>query len=452
LFQALMTDLNQTRLSTDSVLIALRNYLKSFEETCNLEVVSAFMHGTSAVDGRYFIVGRERVAPYRYFWREAQIELTPTCTCVNPAAWNEWELIDVGATGTVLDVRPVFWNGRPCLVWAELADKLGEKGKDGYVPYKVSINIAFRSQNGDWSPATNLQSIPDLAAHPAVGSRLIATVRVSESHPNGVLGILFFNGEVAHTPVVRDALFRSRPEYEGSWLEMLAQRFDSFLTVQHSLTEQMRPKIVTTIATPGTLTAFYELDAFLLAHSTGDILVVRGICRSNAPEVVASTSVCAGFDLMLTSEPSDGDPKQTSGERSIAGGWATDWLAYKRGSGGFTSPITFTFGATDASAPYGRKEFVLTMTGIAGFDPAVLEKNQHDAAQFLAFNNPQTLARVRLNSLFGPQLVGLANISIDAVLAWPTQFLVEPLFLGVVLPSDSSGGYPLSRRKSLSRG
>jgi len=161
LFLTLMTDLNQTRLSTDSVLIALRAYLKSFEEICNLEVISAFLHGTTAVDGRYFIVGRERVAPYRYFWREAQIELTPTCTSVNPAAWYEWDMIDVGVTGTVLDVRPVFWNGRPCLVWAELSDKLGEKDKDGYVPYKVSINIAFRSQNGEWSPATNLQSIGD---------------------------------------------------------------------------------------------------------------------------------------------------------------------------------------------------------------------------------------------------------------------------------------------------
>lgn len=421
LFQALMTDLNQTRLSTDSVLTALRTYLKSFEEICNLEVISAFLHGTTAVDGRYFIVGRERVTPYRYFWREAQIELTPTCTDVNPAAWNEWEMLDVGATGTVLDVRPVFWNGRRCLVWAELSDKLGVKDKDGYVPHKLSINIAFRSQNGDWSPATNLQSIPDLDAPPAAGSRLIATVRVTESHPNGFLGILFFNGDDAQTPVMRDVLFRPLPEYEGGWLEKLAQRFDSVLTVQHSLTEQIRPKMVTTIQTPGTLTDVYELDAFLLTHSTGDILAVRGICRPNRTGGVATV----GFDLTLTSEPSAGDPKQTSGEHLIAGGWATDWLTYTRGSGGFTSPITFTFGATSV-ATYGRKQFVLTMTGIKGFDPAVLEKNRHDAAQFLAFNKPGTLARVRLNSLFGPQLVGLANISVDAVLDWTTQFLVEP--------------------------
>lgn len=422
LFLTLMTDLNQTRLSTDSVLIALRAYLKSFEEICNLEVISAFLHGTTAVDGRYFLVGRERVAPYRYFWREAQIELTPTCTNVNPAAWYEWDMIDVGVTGTVLDVRPVFWNGRPCLVWAELSDKLGEKDKDGYVPYKVSINIAFRSQNGEWSPATNLQSIGDLDTPPPADSRLIATIRVTESHPNGFLGVLFFKGDEAQTPVMRDVLFRPLPAYEGGWLEKLAQRFDSVLTVQHSLTEQMRPKMVTTIPTSGTLTDFYELDAFVLTHSTGDILAVRGICRPNGTGGVATV----GFDLTLTSEPSGGDPKETSGTYSTDGGWATDWLTYTRGSGGFISPITFTFGATTASATYGRKQFVLTMTGIVGFDPAVLEKNRHDAAQFLAFNKPGTLARVRLNSLFGPRLVGLANISVDAVYAWEAQFFDEP--------------------------
>ncbi len=423
LFQTLMTDLNQTRLSSDSVLIALRNYLKSFEEVCNLEVISAFLNGSTAVDGRYFFVGRERVAPYRYFWREARIELTPTCTDVNPAAWNEWEMVDAGATGTVLDMRPVFWNGRPCLVWAELSEKLGDKGKDGYVPYKVNINIAFKSQNGDWSPATNLQSIGDLDAPPPAESRLIATVRVTPSQPNGVLGVLFFNGAVAQTPVVRDTLFRSVPTYEEGWLEMLEQRFDSVLTVQHSLTEQTRPKMVTTVQTPGTLTEFYELDAFMLTHSTGDILFVRGICRPNSTGGVATVD----FDLTLTSQPSVGDPKETSGAYSTDGGWATDWLTYTRGSGGFTSPITFTFGATTASATYGRKQFVLTMTAIVGFDPAVLEKNRHDAAQFLAFNTPGTLARVRLNSLFGPRLVGLANISVDAVLDWTTQFLPEPI-------------------------
>jgi len=159
LFQTLMTDLNQTQLNTDSVLVALRNYLKSFERLCNLELISAFLHGATAVDGRYLFIGRERVAPFRYFWREAQIELTPTCTDVNPAAWEEWDPIDVGVVGKVLDIRPVFWGGRPCLVWAELTDALGKKDESGYVPFKVDINVAFRSQNGDWSPASLLQSI-----------------------------------------------------------------------------------------------------------------------------------------------------------------------------------------------------------------------------------------------------------------------------------------------------
>lgn len=421
LFQALMTDLNQTQLSTDSVLVALRNYLKSFEEICNLEVISAFLHGTAAVDGRYYFVGRERVSPYRYFWREARIELTPTCTDVNPAAWQEWDIINVGVTGTVVDMRPVFWSGRPCLVWAELTDALGKKDEPGYVPFKLDINVAFRSQNGDWSPTSNLQHTRSDSA-PAAGSRLIATVRVTESHPNGCLGVLFFNGAQAQQPVVRDALFRSVPTDDGGWLNILAQRFTTVLTVQHSLAAQTRPKMVITEPVTGTLTGFYELDAFLLTHSTGDILAVRGVCKANSIGAVADVD----FDLTLVSTPSGEDPKETKGKFSGRGEWATEWLIYRRGSGGFTSTFTFTFGATNTTQAYGRKQFALTMRDIVGFDPAVLENNRGDAAQFLAFMKPGTLERVRLNSLFGPRLVALANLSVDAVLDWTTQFLAEP--------------------------
>lgn len=421
LFQALVTDLNQTRLSTDSVLVALRNYLTAFEGICNLEVISAFLHGTAAVNGRYFFVGRERVSPFRHYWREADIELTPTCTAVNPAAWHEWSIIDVGVTGTVLDMRPVFWSGRPCLIWAELTNAIGVKGEPGYVPFKLDINVAFRSQNGDWSPTSNLQSTTSDVA-PAAGSRLIATVRSTEGHPDGCLGVLFFNGDEPSQPIVRDVLFSPVITDDGSWLIILAERFASVLTVQHSLTAQTQPKIATTVFTPGTLTNFFELEAFVLTHSTGDILAVRGVCKANRKGNVAKVE----FDLKLSGTPSGDDPEATKGSFSGEGGWATDWLIYKRNSGGFTSDFTFTFGATSATQGYGRKQFVLNMKNIVGFDPAVLERNRANAAQFLAFNKAGTLERVRLNSLFGPRLVALANISVDAVLGWTTQFLEEP--------------------------
>lgn len=423
LFQTLMTDLNQTRLSNDSVLVALRNYLKSFEETCNLEVISAFLHGVTAVDGRYFFVGRERVAPFRHYWREARIELTPNCKDVNPSAWGEWEIIDASSTGKVVDMRPVSWNGRQCLVWAEFSEKLGEKGKEGYVPYKVSINVAFRSQNGDWSPTTTLLNWePDVA--PAAGSRLIATVRVTESQPNGYLGVLFFDGDQATKCVVRDPLFRPVPTDDGSWLSILARRFTTELTVQHSLSESSLPKMKVTVPVPGTLTDSYDLEAFVISQSDGrDLLAVRGVCKANSEGAEAEVD----FDLTLTSTPSGEDPVETKDKFSGKGEWATEWLVYERDPGGFTSTFTFTFGATTAATGYGRKQFALTMAHIANFDPAVLEKNRGNAAQFLAFKKPGTLERVRLNSLFGPQLVALANQSVDAVLDWTTQFLVEPV-------------------------
>ena len=69
----------------------------------------------------------------------------------------------------------------------------------------------------------------------------------------------------------------------------------------------------------------------------------------------------------------------------------------------------------------------MTIVNVTDFTPAALLKNTSNAAQFIAFNQPEwTLKFTRLNSLFGPELVQRSNISVDAVLDWDTQFLSEP--------------------------
>ncbi|MGP6420178.1 neuraminidase-like domain-containing protein [Pseudomonas putida] len=420
LFKALENDLNQARLTGDSVQRASQQYLKAFEQTCNLDVISACLDGDSASDATYYFVGRQRVQPFQYFWRKADIELTASGNPVNPAAWSEWQPVDIPVGNRVLDMRPLFWGGRLCLVWAEWRDPVGIKGSEGYLAPRLDINLAFMSQNAEWSAPLSLYSADQDTNNSdrSLDSRLIATTFSDAIHPKGRLAVLLISPAGLRVSTTRDVFFRPLPEDDGNWLEYLAShRFTDVLTLQHALTPKNQPVVEIKSETSGDLTAYYGLQAVFSEIGTDDFLWVRGLCRARSPVGGAKVD----FTLKLNN-PDGNDPKETKGLQPVSGGWATDWMKLQRAKGGFTGLPEFTLSGTGQ----GSKTFTVSLTKITRFVPPTLEKNALDAAQFIGFRQPGMLERARLNSLFGPELVQLSNISVDAVLDWETQFLTEP--------------------------
>jgi len=421
LFKALENDLNQTRLNADSVQRALQDYLKTFEQTCNLDVVSACLEGDSPNRATYYFVGRQRVQPFQYFWRKADIELTTATNPVNPAAWSEWQPADIPVGGRVLDMRPLFWSGRLCLVWAEWRDQVGIKGEESYLAPRLDINLAFMSQNAEWSAPLSLYSADqnsDDHASVSIGARLIATTFSDAVHPKGRLGVLLISPAGLRVSATRDVLFRRLAEDDGSWLDLLTiERIPNDLTVQYPLTPKNQPVVAIKSESSGSLTAYYGLQAVFSEVDGEDRLWVRGLCRARSGLINGNQT----FKLELHNGAA-GDPDFLESTKPIAGGWATDWMQLKRSKGGFTGLSEFTLSGTSQ----GSKTFTVALTDITRFVPPTLEKNALDAAQFIAFRQAGRLPRARLNSLFGPELVQLSNISVDAVLDWATQFLTEP--------------------------
>lgn len=423
LFKNLENDLNQTRLNADSVQAALQNYLQVFEQTCDLDVISCYMDGVTPARANYYFIGRQRVQPFQYFWRKAEIELTPSTKAVNPAAWGEWHPVEIQPANRVLDMRPVFWNGRLCLVWAEWSDKVAGKASGEYIPDKLNINLAFMTQNGQWSAPLNLFA-ETIKVGLDEGFRLIAAVLTDASSPKGRLGVLFpWAAELSKDAVqdlarVYDVLMRLDATDTGAWLRLAkAERFTAREMVQHSLGSQVT---MTSQDMPhGSMSSFLGLHAVALRDGNNDLLTVNGFCRpTGAPGDVSPT-----FELALVN-PAAEDPGPISAAYSRAGGWATPSLTFKRSKGSWPRPTTVTLGAT---AEYGGKEFKLTIVNLSDFDVPVLKKNDADAAQFLSFELPAPyLKYTRLNSLFGPELVQRSSISVDAVLAWDPQFIKEP--------------------------
>jgi hypothetical protein len=417
LFKAFENNLNQTRLNSDSVQAALQDYLQTFEQTCNLDVISSYMDGASPARADYYFVGRQRVPPFQYFWRKAEVELSPSCKAINPAAWSEWQPVEIPVGAKVLDIRPVFWSGRLCLVWAEWQDKeVREDGKES-MPHRLDINVAFMTQNGQWSAPVSLHSSWREKDHSQDKVRLIATVWADHHNPQGKLGVLLTDGKAEDSfkvYAVRNVLFGPVTDDDGGWLKAAADhRFVTAETVQHPLMNQ--PTIVVAEETAGPLASYLDLQAVAFRVGNDDVLCVQGLLRPTG-----STGKAA-FDLTLNN-PNNPDPAPIIITQPCAGGWSTEWQVFRRSKGSWQSP-TFSFGA----ATGGRRKFVLTISNVTEFTPASLLKNTLDAAQFLSLNQQGlTLEFARLNSLFGPELVQRSNISVDAVLDWDTQFLPEP--------------------------
>lgn len=322
-------------MSNDSAQAALRDYLQTFEQTCNLDVISGYMNGKTPARADYYFVGRQREQPFQYFWRKVEVELTSMDKAINPAAWSEWQAVDIPAGNRVLDIRPVFWNGRLCLVWAEWRDRVPLKKADEYIPYKLEINLAFMTQNGQWSAPLAVHSAEyeeDLSA----GARLIATVRENYLHPKGKLGVLITNDETGDkkklsAQVVRDVLMQPVTDDGGAWLELALQnRFVSAETVQHPIGSQVT--VVSRVTTLGAMTPYLDVQFTALRVDGKDVLTVQGFCR---PTGLGDGDATMKLALNFRTEDDPADVVQTF---SIAGGWTTDVLTYSRRAGSWGQP------------------------------------------------------------------------------------------------------------------
>ena len=423
LFKTLENDLNQTRLNADSVQAALQNYLQGFEQTCDLDVISCYMHGHTPDRADYYFVGRQRVPPFLYFWRKAEIELTSTCVAVNPAAWGEWREVRIQPAYRVLDIRAVFWNGRLCLVWAEWSDKVEGKTDDDFIPDKLSVNLAFMTQNGQWSAPLTLYSA-QAEPEDAKDFQLIATVWIDMGSPKGKLGVLIPVKDNESTPVkpvihrIYDVLMRPDMTDAGGWLDVAKDRFKTLETVQHPFNLQVT--MTSAVKPVGSMAGYLDLRATAQRVDEKDVLTVNGFCRPTG----LPAGVSVEFELALVGGTAT-DPGPIKAKFSQAGDWATASLKFERDKGTWPRGTTFTLNATETG--FGGKEFKLDIVNLADFTPPKLLKNTTDAAQFIAYELPVPYLKYsRLNSQFGPELVLRSSISVEAVLDWDTQFLVEP--------------------------
>lgn len=292
LFRALENSLNQMRLSTGSVQKGLMEFTQAFQRICDLDVLSGYIDGANFRNARYYLIGQERTAPFAYYLRNVKVEIDNNSKKINPAAWGEWQKIDIATTGSVVDIRCVNWLGLPVLVWCEWRDR--QVGSNGVVqtPWSLEIKLSFSSLNGQWSAPLSLHRRD---CEYDVSNGRLTVVSLGDGDPkDDRLAVCYTNrhGLDRQAPFheieiheTRDALFRKVADDTATLLTMTFGRFKDAASLQQKVVPQdySTVTIKREVETEGSITANLFLDAVYTREQGTDsnfyeVLRVRGRC------------------------------------------------------------------------------------------------------------------------------------------------------------------------------
>ncbi|WP_346832458.1 neuraminidase-like domain-containing protein [Pseudomonas abietaniphila] len=191
-FTRLENDINQNKITLDSVQSAVCAYLSNFEEVANLTVLNGYIDSDKFSEGKYYFIGKSP-AEKQYYWRvvdmneRAYVSGTegPKFDYPTPGAWSDWQKADIGVSTSTLErtIRPVFFNNRLFITWVDLIYTTEEITVNyslpaGEPPYpvpptapesstiirglnvKLMFNISYKKYDNSWSvPQTYMDII-----------------------------------------------------------------------------------------------------------------------------------------------------------------------------------------------------------------------------------------------------------------------------------------------------
>ncbi|WLG43837.1 neuraminidase-like domain-containing protein [Pseudomonas sp. FP1740] len=446
LFRTFEDNLNQTRLTEDSVHACIKEYLRGFQEISDLEVISGYVDSDQFKRATYYFISKERIEPFRHFWRKADIDLSQPQDFVNPTAWSEWELINIPPSDRMLDIRPVFWGGRLFVVWADWRKPLRDQANAVVSDGVLKIQASYLTLNGEWSVPFVLNEVPRAEPFDEKGGRLVAVVFAELDARENKLAVYFTNRASAtliDEPLLdiydtRDTLMRKRTVEEQALLEMATSRFKDPLTLQYKIMPGDRPStsIERIVGDSGEEVGDFNdslgLEAVLSRELVGgvskEVLRVRGTCS-----YIAAPMTNARFTLTFTANAEPGDPEDQVTDLALDGNARTEWMVIVRDPFPIDAGIPFRFAIAKPEGtslrPSANVYAVEKHQDRPIYQIPKLRNSAGNAAQFLDFNDSvsgQSFQYTRLNTVIGPQLIARAEISVDSVLSWSTQHLPEP--------------------------
>ncbi|WP_175650703.1 Tc toxin subunit A-related protein [Pseudomonas sp. Marseille-P9899] len=458
-FREFVNDINQSRISADSVQKALQHYLGKFEHISNLDVLSGYIDGTDFRHADYYLIGQQNVEPHAYYWRKVSVRFAAEDTAaraddyLSPTAWSEWLPVEIPKGHRVLHIRPLLIEGRLHVAWVE--HRLEQKpvpARRADIPglfeevARYSINLAYRSLDGSWSvPMTiPLLSTPD---HFAGADAFAAFISESDPHDKRIVLAYGVNNQwtkdfeviVLNTrfgTVLHEAV--GEVPTDGGYLEKIVNALGHFssngLEFQHPLATDRAAR--TSVHRdpdgehnePGPYNGRLSLWAGFGQASDGSYsLLCQGICDLLLMGWTGEYWQVRRGVLRLTYHPSQGPEQTLEQEVLLNGGAQMTLMQIPLGKDFDAIPevlvLSFSLGPDDL---HGVVQFAVELGALPATRPSIVA--QPDGSQFLdlAALDLQGLRYVRLNTLFARELVARAMVSVDALLSWDTQHIEEP--------------------------
>jgi hypothetical protein len=143
-FQQLESDISQTNLQPGHINAAVNRYLGRFEELAQIRTVNGYVDGdaNSMAQSRYYLVGKSN-GENAFYWRSLDLAkqngagstgANPSAMDASaPTAWSDWRKLPIPASYDIPDqsIRPVYFNDRLFVVWAQCSQPLSALDEAG---------------------------------------------------------------------------------------------------------------------------------------------------------------------------------------------------------------------------------------------------------------------------------------------------------------------------------
>lgn len=153
LMDSFLQEISQSKLTKDNIEDGFKNYLSSFEQVANLEVIAGYHNGLEN-DGMCYFTARSRNSVPDFYWRQADLSMFNAGKFA-ASAWSDWLKIDSPVNAIDNKVRPVMFNSRLYILWIEERKENVQEDFDASKPAILNtsyiLNLSYRRYDGSWS-------------------------------------------------------------------------------------------------------------------------------------------------------------------------------------------------------------------------------------------------------------------------------------------------------------
>ncbi|MFK3773671.1 neuraminidase-like domain-containing protein [Pseudomonas sp. NPDC089406] len=477
-FQELEVALNQGKMDASLLHTAICTYLAKFERVSNLQVISGYLDGHDPKQDTYHLIAKTNTTPREYYWRTLDMRLRDNQNRLSPLAWSEWEKIDLVATGEMAQsksdghlqdtVRPVVIAGRRYVFWVErgstdLPDGT-QPNKSLHNKRKLSVNFSFQQSDDTWSTSNELFCLNgykdgawDEKLTKSVNFMPGLIVIVQETTKNGLwLTALLHDTTKSLKNDENNELVRNTDYY--------LEARDLLLLDNKNISDEEAKKLCTSL-----LASYKNTHDIQHPYDGSPVHLVLTSANMNHVDITAkfssperdkiSINIRGCTDLAKTS----GIPGRNNDETKVCTEIFVDDESIRKNLYQFTSDdysISLEIEAKEhkkitISVKHHKYVSRMSHTGQTRYDFASeidIGKAVFDVAPITDADEPWTVSiasnanqaqyldlsqvkelepalpmhKIRLNTLFGKNLVARASQGVKQVLAWDTQKLQEP--------------------------